>query len=251
MLSPRILDIEAYINKHGRVTVKELSIHFYLSIETIRRNLQVLDLNGLIKRVHGGAISLCNVDIGWGFNKRKHAHAIEKKLIAYKALSLIKPGDLIMLDASSTCWYLAAALPDKSLTVITNSFRNVLSLSVKKNIKTISIGGEYSARYAAFVGTTASANISQYRVDKLFFSCSAYSFISGVWDSNEMNASTKMVMMASAKQKILLADSYKENLSDIVRICQISDLDLILTEKNESDTRQLNRSTNKGYNKVV
>ncbi|EKP0260720.1 DeoR/GlpR transcriptional regulator [Aeromonas sobria] len=243
MLSPRVVDIEKYIVQAGSVTVKELSDRFSVSLETIRRDLQELESNGSVKRVHGGAISLDNADAGLAFNKRKHERSIEKKLIAYKALALIKPGDMIMLDASSTCWYLAEALPDISLTVITNSFRNVLSLAVKKNIKTIAIGGEYSEKYAAFVGTIASGNISQYRVDTLFLSCSAYS-TTGVWENNEINASTKKVMLASAKQKVLLADSHKENRSGIVRICQFSDLDIILTEKTESNVRQLNR-----YNK--
>jgi DeoR family L-fucose operon activator len=243
MLSPRVVDIEKYIVQAGSVTVKELSDRFSVSLETIRRDLHELESNGSVKRVHGGAISLDNADAGLAFNKRKHERSIEKKLIAYKALALIKPGDMIMLDASSTCWYLAEALPDISLTVITNSFRNVLSLAVKKNIKTIAIGGEYSEKYAAFVGTIASGNISQYRVDTLFFSCSAYSS-SGVWENNEINASTKKVMLASAKQKVLLADSHKENRSGIVKICQFSDLDVIFTEKNESNVRQLNR-----YNK--
>ncbi|MGY3855616.1 DeoR/GlpR family DNA-binding transcription regulator [Aeromonas aquatilis] len=244
MLSPRVVDMEKYIVQAGSVTVKELSDRFSVSLETIRRDLQELESNGSVKRVHGGAISLDNADAGLAFNKRKHERSIEKKLIAYKALALIKPGDMIMLDASSTCWYLAEALPDISLTVITNSFRNVLSLAVKKNIKTIAIGGEYSEKYAAFVGTIASGNISQYRVDTLFLSCSAYSTSSGVWENNEINASTKKVMLASAKQKVLLADSHKENRSGIVRICQFSDLDVVLTEKNESNVRQLNR-----YNK--
>lgn len=244
MLPPRVVDIEKYVIQAGSVTVKELSDRFSVSLETIRRDLQELESNGSIKRVHGGAISLDNADAGLAFNKRKHERSIEKKLIAYKALTLIKPGDMIMLDASSTCWYLAEALPDISLTVITNSFRNVLSLAVKKNIKTIAIGGEYSEKYAAFVGSIASGNISQYRVDTLFFSCSAYSTTSGIWENNEINASTKKVMLVSAKQKVLLADSHKENRSGIVRICQFNELDIILTEKQESNVRQLNR-----YNK--
>lgn len=132
MFSPRVVDIEKYIVQAGSVTVKELSDRFSVSLETIRRDLQELESNGSVKRVHGGAISLDNADAGLAFNKRKHERSIEKKLIAYKALALIKPGDMIMLDASSTCWYLAEALPDISLTVITNSFRNVLSLAVKK-----------------------------------------------------------------------------------------------------------------------
>lgn len=234
MLSPRIVDIEKYIIQTGSVTVKELANRFSVSLETIRRDLQELETNNFIKRVHGGAISLDNADIGLAFNKRKHEHSAEKKLIAYKALSLIKPGDIIMLDASSTCWYLAEILPDIALTVITNSFRNVLALAVKKNIKTITIGGEYSEKYAAFVGTVASGNIIQYRVDTLFFSCSAYSHNSGIWESNELNASTKKVMLTTANQRILLADTHKEERYGIVKVCQFNDIDQILTEKNSS-----------------
>ncbi|WP_279450880.1 DeoR family transcriptional regulator [Aeromonas hydrophila] len=79
MLSPRIVDIEKYVVQVGSVTVKELSDRFSVSLETIRRDLQELESNGSVKRVHGGAISLDNADAGLAFNKRKHERSIEKK----------------------------------------------------------------------------------------------------------------------------------------------------------------------------
>lgn len=231
MLSPRQLDIENHVNQAGMVTVKDLSQHFCVSLETIRRDLQDLEEQGALRRIHGGAVSLERVDGGLAFNKRKNDHALEKKLIAYKAIALIKPGDIIMLDASSTCWYLAQELPDMPLTVITNSFRNVLSLSDRKSIKTIAIGGEYSEKYSAFLGSVTSGNIAQYRVDILFFSCAGFSKSNGVWENNELNASTKKVMLSVAKKRVLLADSYKQGRSGIVRICQSNEVDQVVSEK--------------------
>lgn len=231
MLSSRQLDIENHVNQSGMVTVKDLSLRFSVSLETIRRDLQELEIQGALRRVHGGAVSLERVDGGLAFNKRKHDHSLEKKLIAYKAIAMIKPGDIIMLDASSTCWYLAEELPDIPLTVITNSFRNVLSLCDRKNIKTIAIGGEYSEKYSAFLGSVASGNISQYCVDILFFSCVGFSKSSGIWENNDINASTKKVMVSTAKKKILLADSYKQGRSGIVRICQLNEIDQIISER--------------------
>lgn len=230
MLNNRLQSIVNRVDHLGSVSVKDLSELFGVAVETIRRDLRFLDDKGYIRRSHGFAVSLAGDDIGLAFGSRQNTQAGEKKGIAGKALELIKPGDVVMLDSSSSCWYLAQMLPDKPITVITNSLRIAFELVSKPAIKTLTIGGEYSEKYGAFLGSVTTAQLGDFRADILFCSCTGFEPESGAWESNELNAATKKVMHQSSKRTVLLCDSSKLGKSSLIKLFNSDQLDQVLSD---------------------
>ncbi len=230
MLNNRLQTIVNRVDHLGAVSVKELAESLGVAVETIRRDLRILESQGHLKRSHGGAISISGDDIGLAFGKREQEQTEEKRQISVKALGLIHAGDTIMLDASSSSWYLARSLPDQELTVITNSLRITFELAGKKKIKTLTVGGEYSEKYAAFLGPITTAQIAEFSVDTLFFSCTGYQQDTGAWESNEPNAALKKMMLKSCNKSVLLCDSSKMGKSGLIRLCQHDEISHIITE---------------------
>lgn len=112
-------------------------------------------------------------------------NAAEKQRIAREAVMMIKPGDRILLDASTTAWYMASHLPDMPLTVLTNSTRVAAELSGKERIEVFSTGGQLSRRSMSYVGHLAERSLELYHVDKMFFP--AKGFISNEALVNQMS----------------------------------------------------------------
>ncbi|KEQ11499.1 hypothetical protein GZ77_25750 [Endozoicomonas montiporae] len=218
------------VDHSGSVSVKDLAVQFDVSVETMRRDLRVLEEKGLLRRQHGSALSLVGDEVGLAFGQRADEQASEKNAIAQKATSLVRAGDAIMLDASSSSWYLAKVLPDMKLTVITNSMRVAFELVSRRKIKTLTIGGEYSEKYGAFLGPLATSQVGNFCADILFFSCTGFQEESGVWESNEANAAIKQSMLRSAERSVLLCDSSKVGKSGLIRLCKTDDLSRVISE---------------------
>ena len=125
-------------DKNGFVTVKELCKLLFASESSIRRDLKTLEERGLVKRSYGGATAVMNFSNISTFSQRTRANIAAKREIAQKAAALINDGDIIFLDQSSTAFYLAAAIMEKSsVTVVTNNIEIMMLLS-NSNIKVIS-----------------------------------------------------------------------------------------------------------------
>ena len=121
--SEREREIISFLKEHdGFATVKELCEKLYASESSIRRDLTALEGRRVIRRTHGGAELVSNVSGAIAFNQRAHHNVSAKKAIAKKAASLIKDGDVIFLDQSSSAFYLANEIfLNNSLTVVTNN----------------------------------------------------------------------------------------------------------------------------------
>lgn len=232
MLNSRLQSIVNRVDHLGFVSVKDLAEQFSVAVETIRRDLRTLEEAGYIKRSHGGVMSLMDTDAGLDFGNRQSENASAKQVIAAKALEHIKPGDVIMLDASSSSWFLAEALPHEDLTVITNSVRIVFDLVKKPAIKTLAIGGRYSEKYGAFLGALAVSQVADFRADTLFFSCTGFDEEQGAWESNELNAAIKQMMRRSSRKSILLCDKSKLGKSGLIKLCDANQIDTVITEDN-------------------
>lgn len=139
LIADRYERIVELVNERGSIRVSELSTLCQVTEETIRRDLDRLEKVGLL-RSHGGAVSLRDRQPETPYAEREIMNAAEKQRIAREAVLMIKPGDRILLDASTTAWYMAS-LPDMPLTVLTNSIRVAAELSGKERIDVISTGG--------------------------------------------------------------------------------------------------------------
>lgn len=142
LVAERWQKIVQLVNERGSIRVTELSELCQVTEETIRRDLDRLEGEGSARRSHGGAVSVQSEGTSEiPYLVRETTNAEQKRDIAASAISLIQPNDRIILDASSTAWYMAQILPDVPLTVVTNSIRVTMELSTKEKIQVISTGG--------------------------------------------------------------------------------------------------------------
>ncbi|MCW8344807.1 DeoR/GlpR family DNA-binding transcription regulator [Vibrio sp. ZSDZ65] len=227
MRSRQIVEL---VNDQRSATVEEIAEAFNVSVETIRRDLKKLDESGALKRVHGGAVSVQEIDEGRSFHARAKDYLEEKELLVSKALDYIQEGMVIGLDASSSSWCLAREIPNISCTIITNSLQNVIALEGKNNINVICTGGSYSEKYSSFYGPLAVDTLANMSVDVCFFSCVGFDYDSGVWDSNEYNYQIKRSFIEISQQVILIADKSKYKKRSLLKICDSESVDVVITD---------------------
>lgn len=225
------------LQEDKRVVVSDLSRQFGVSEETIRRDLEILDKEGIATKSYGGAVFNENNNIDMPFNVRKKKNVSGKQKIAEIVANMIDDGDHIILDASTTAVYIAKAIKNKEhLTVITNSIEIMIELSDVSDWNIISSGGSLKEGYLALVGPQAVESLSVFNVEKAFMSCKGLSADRGITEGNEQFAQTKQVMMHSAQKKILTADSSKFDRVAFSKVCDIKDIDTIITDEKPSST---------------
>lgn len=214
-----------------KVLVSELSQTFKVSEETIRRDLDKLEKEGLIVKSYGGAILNENDNIELPFNIRKKQNIKGKQIIADLAVEIVEEGDHIMLDASSTAVYMAKKLKSKSnLTVVTNSIEVMIELSDMPGWHVICTGGTLENDYLALAGQKTIDGFSSYQVEKTFFSCKGIDLQKGIMDGNEGIARIKSQMCQSAQKSILVIDSTKFGHYAFSKIDDFSNIDIVITD---------------------
>jgi DeoR/GlpR family transcriptional regulator of sugar metabolism len=219
------------VNERGGIRVSELSGLLGVTEETIRRDLDRLEEDGRLRRSHGGAVSVrdqSQPEIP--FSEREITHAEEKKRIAEEAVKHIRSNDRILLDASTTAWYMARILPDVPITVLTNSVKVAVELAGKERVQVISTGGLLAYRSLSYVGPLAERSLETYHVDKAFLSCKGVHPDNGLSESNELQARVKQKMADIADEIILLADASKFGVQAFARFATLDRVRLIITD---------------------
>lgn len=213
------------------VVVSELSELFEVSEETIRRDLDKLDKEGLAVKSYGGAVLDESNHVDMPFNIRKKTNMSGKQRMAEIFEELIPDGAHIIVDPSTTAVSIVKALKDKErLTVITNSIEVLVELTDVSGWNIISSGGTLKEDYLALVGPKAVDCISSFHVDLAIISCKGLDMAHGVTDTNELFSQVKQTMLHAAKEKILAADYTKFNRVAFSRICDVMELDKVVTD---------------------
>lgn len=224
------------LHEEKRVVVSELSQLYNVSEETIRRDLDKLEKEGLAKKSYGGAVINEDVSIDLPFNIRKNQNVGGKQKMAELVAGMIDDGEHIFLDASSTAVFVAKALKTKErLTVITNSMEILLELSDVSGWNIISTGGRMKEGYLAFLGSRTEEAIRSYYADKVIISCKALDHEWGIMESQEAFGSTKRCMMASGRKKILVIDSRKFDRTAFSVAGNLRDVNVVVTDTKPSE----------------
>lgn len=214
-----------------KVVVSELSALFGVSEETIRRDLDKLDKEGLAVKSYGGAVLNENSTLDMPFNIRKKRNMEGKQTIANLVNTLVQEGEHIFIDPSTTAVAIVKALKSKrKLTVITSSIEVLVELSDVEGWDIICTGGTLRENYLALVGARATAAIDSFYADKVILSCKGVDMEHGITDANEMFSQVKQTMLRSAKQRILAADHTKFGKVAFSRICELSAIDMVVTD---------------------
>jgi len=209
--------------------VSEVAKGLGVSEGTIRNDLNALEAEGRLKRVHGGAVlTEQNQFQNNSFVRRYNKNAAAKIAIAREAALLVEDGDSILLDASSTCYYLARALSERrKLRVMTNGFEVARELAQNTSNTVILIGGVVNNDSSSVTGLLSEQIIAEMRIEKAFFSSSGFSVERGMTEVHFEEAQLKRKAIESAQQVIALIDSSKigkEDLTPFVHPDQITHL---------------------------
>ena len=232
-------EILAKLRTEQRVLVSELAARYAVTEETIRRDLDKLAREGYATKTYGGAIWGDSTRTDLSHTIRNKTNVEAKREIARLLARIIRDGDHIMLDDSSTSLFVAKQIRDKkNLSIITNSAEIIMELSDVQGWNILSTGGMLKYESTALVGHQAEQMIRNYHVDRAIISCKGLDTENGVTDSSDFHSQVKRAMMASARQKILAVDSSKFDRTSFVRIAGIPDLDAVVTEK-RPDSRWL------------
>ncbi len=219
----------------GKVIVSALSQEFDVTEETIRRDLEKLDREGLVKKSYGGAVLVQNYSTDLPHSVRKKANVEAKQKIAEKISSLFNDGDCIMLDASSTALLLLNYIRNlKNITLITNSVEALIELSDKDDWNVFSTGGKLKKGSLSLVGPSAEKTIRSFHVDYAVCSSKGLDITRGITDSNEKDSEMKQAIFESAETRILCVDSSKFDKISLIKVGDISEVDIIATDTEPS-----------------
>lgn len=220
----------------GAVRTSDLAEEFGVTDETIRRDLEQLHKERLLIRTHGGAIALEHPGRDLSLREREVRNLEAKERIAQEAAKLVRPGDLLFIDASSTALQLARALPEMELTVVTNAHRVISDLSTNGAIRLIGTGGLFDPNSQSCVGPIVEYTARRYHFNWFFFSGNGIDAHRGVSESNEAQANFKAEVRRLAERAVLLADSTKIGQRSSYFFCSPESVDLWITNAPEDRT---------------
>lgn len=224
------------LTKDKKVVVSELAEEFSVSEETIRRDLDKLEKEGFAKKSYGGAILIEDNSKDMPFMLRQKKNMEGKRVIAKILSEYIKDGDHLFIDPSSTgLSILKACEGKKHLSIITNSVEVLIELSDNDEWDVISTGGKLVENYLALVGPRCIQSINSFHADKVILSCKGIDTQRGITDANEQFSQVKQEMLKNASEKILAVDSTKFDVVAFSQICQITDINMVVTDVKPSD----------------
>ncbi len=221
------------LEQGGRVTVAELAERFAVSEMTVRRDLDALERQGLLRRVRGGAVSARGRSYEPPFLTRSTVHQVEKERIGQVAAQLVEDGDSIALDVGTTTLEVARCLRQsgrRNLTVVTSSFRAAGLLAEQPDIRIVLTGGILRPGELSLVGQMAEQAFERFYVDKLFLGIGGVDLQAGLTEYNLEDAQVKQAMIRSAKEVILVTDSSKFDQVAFAAVAPLEAVDRIVTD---------------------
>jgi len=227
-ISERQKQILNILNDRTFITVQELSCLTFTSESSIRRDLTYLQNNGLVKRTHGGVSTVPPTANVASFYDRTHKNVKEKRLIAQKAAVLLKDGQTVLLDSSSTVTFLLPYIAKyQNISVFTNNLTTALQ-AIELGIQTHCLGGRAINCSTVLSGPETFAALAGITVDVLFFSSQSLDCQGNISDTTEEENYVRKIMLGCAKTKAFLCDSEKFHSRNTYKLCNLNDIDYVV-----------------------
>ena len=222
----------SYLSARDRTSVGELSQFLGVSEVTVRKDLDLLESQGLLTRIHGGAVVSGRGRLELYFAAREQEHLEEKRRIAQAAAALIHSGQHIFLDASTTALQVARLIKDRDdLIVVTNGLYTALELNFCQGITTIVVGGTLRHRSSSLVGSLNYNSLQRLRVDVGFFGARAVTGQDGLMESDLDEAQLKQRMVSSSVVVVGIVDASKFGARAFSAFALPEEIDRIITDE--------------------
>ena len=225
----RILKVQQLFAKQEFVNFEELCKLFNASKSSIRRDLIELESKGVLKRVHGGAISLQTRDEVLDFNRLSGSCSAEKARIGKLASTLVHDGQTVILGGGSTVVEVARNLGDKSIQVVTNSIPVAQIFWDSKRVEVTLTGGYMYPRLGVQLGPICERMLQSVSADLLIMGIHGISN-AGISDSNSLNVGSIRAMIKAARKIIVVADHSKFGRDAMIQVADWSEVHTVITD---------------------
>ncbi|MGI6700259.1 MAG: DeoR/GlpR family DNA-binding transcription regulator [Christensenellales bacterium] len=237
-----------YIRTHHSASVAELSQHFFISETSIRRDLQKLERAGLIRKTYGGAILVQGDNEVISLEARQQVEREAKAIIAKKAAHMVKNGDVIFLDSSSTALSMVPHLSLLvNLSVFTNGLHIANALGKYPQITVYVLGGLLNGRTSSMSGAFTIRQIKGVYANRVFISPKAVDEKGNVYCADEEEAQIRQMMMELSDNTVLLCSHNKLGQHAAFRLCGLNEVSFfICNEVVDSHWEELLNNNNVG-----
>src|SRR5829696_1304164 len=226
----------------GKVSVGTLARRLKVSAATIRRDLSELEGRGLLRRSHGGAVTIQPLlyepfrHVSY-YHEQERQRGAEKRRIGLVAAELISDGDILAIGAGTTATQVARSVClHKGITVLTNAVNVAMELSHRDDLKVIVTGGFLSGDWFALVGPGAIQSVGEVFVDKVFIGVDGIHVEHGLTTNYPDQATIHRALMRQARRKVVVADHRKLGATGSALICPLEGVDILITDKGATDS---------------
>ena len=230
--------------RNGRLSVAQICEQFGISETTARRDLEVLAEQGLIQRVHGGAIIVRHAAPEEPILHRSHEQETEKERIGRVTASIIQDGETLFLGSGTTVLQVAQNLVERNITVITNSLPVINLIAERSNISLVALGGVFRESELSFIGHITEAALAELRADRVILGTRALSLEQGLTNDYLPETMTDRAILKVGRQVVLVTDHTKFGRIATAFLAPLESLHTIVTDNattneyiNELETR--------------
>lgn len=224
----KLLDI---LKEQKTVQLEALAESLQVSSSTVRRDVEVLEQQGLVERTHGGVIFRPRNTASLALEERLGEQVDAKRAIGAAAAKLVEPGMTLYLDGGSTIQYCIQQIDARPLQIVTNSLSVANFFAADDRVELMVLGGSHYPRTGVLIGPITTQALAGLHADLMLFSCAGV-FEHEVFNSNLVMAEIERLAIRQAARKMLLIDSTKFGRKSLARICAVDDLDLLITDGN-------------------
>lgn len=231
MKEERIKQIENYISEHELCSLDHLCDVYNISKTTLRRDINILEKIGTIRKVYGGvAINKNNEPSTVPFIQREINYHDEKMHIGKLASTYIHDGETIYIDSGTTTLQISHYIKDKTITIVTNNLNLINQCKDCSNINIITVGGELSRVTHSFTGDLAVNTLSSLNISKAFIAATGISLDAGFSNSLPLETAVKKVAIIKSKSVYVLADHSKWGVVSLMTFANLKESTGIITD---------------------
>ena len=238
LIAERQSRLKDLLARKGMSDLDSLSSELQVSQSTIRRDVELLEKHGLVRRTHGGVIWVGDEDRPgansngprpYAFDQRMGYQTEAKRQIARAAARLVRPGQTVLIDGGTTTFYLARELLGQTLQLVTNSLPIANLFINDENVELVLVGGLLYPRYGVLLGPMAEHELGTIHAQTLFISVAGVHG-GALYNQNLLLVSAERRMMEQAQQVVLLVDSGKFGQQALARLCGLGDIDIVVAD---------------------
>jgi DeoR/GlpR family transcriptional regulator of sugar metabolism len=232
--------IRRFLYTSGYASVQAIADAVGASLATVRRDLMVLEAEGVIQRDHGGARIAQKAGIELAFSQRERQHLTEKRAIADLAYAMIRPDTTVFLDAGTTVFQLARRLRlnPKPVNIISNCIPIAQELADVAGVSVTLLGGRVRLVNASTVGIVTERALAELRFDQVFLGCSAVGADGAIYSQDADEARANALMLERASTRVVLTDSSKFGPYMTYRVAPLSAVQVVVSDQNLPDDWQ-------------